>query len=184
MREATGSTFVYGLAISFTLIFAGFLVLAIQYNRAYKMKNEVTSMLERYEGITGKDSALDNNEGSINLINRYLKANGYTTMGNCEEGEFGIKDLDAVVDNSSLSTISNTNTSERYYYCIKYLPDKYNCKGYFRVTIFFDFNLPVFGNISRFNIKGQTNEIYPVYLGENQILSKTALKSNGEKVCA
>lgn len=169
MREATGSTFIFTLAITFTLIFSGFLVLAIHYNRAYKIKNEVTSMIERYEGLTGTDEL--NNLGSIGIINKYLLNNGYNAMGNCEDGEYGISDLNQDVINDSISKLV-TNTEDQYYYCIKYIPDKKNCKGYFRVTVFFDFNLPVFGKISKFSVKGQTNEMYPVYIGNTKVIGK------------
>ena len=52
MRESVGSTYIFGLAISFTLIFSGFLVLAINYNRAYKIKNEVINNNLKYVAST------------------------------------------------------------------------------------------------------------------------------------
>ena len=52
MRESVGSTWLFGIVLAFTLIFSGFLVLALSYSKAYKLKNEVTSMIEKYEGLT------------------------------------------------------------------------------------------------------------------------------------
>lgn len=174
MREGTGNTFIFTLAIVFTLIFSGFLILAIHYNRAYKMKNEITSMIERYEGLTGDDEL--NNRGSIGIINDYLRNNGYTAKGNCETGEYGVDDLNDTIPDASIPNLI-IDPDKQYYYCIQYIPDKLNCKGYFRVTVFFDFSLPIFGNISKFKVKGQTNEMFPVYIGgNNQVLSREACR--------
>ena len=39
------------LVIIFTLIFVAFISLTINYTRAFKTKNELVSMIEKYEGI-------------------------------------------------------------------------------------------------------------------------------------
>ena len=41
MRESVGSTWIFLIAITFTIIFAGFLVMALSYSRTYKEKNEL-----------------------------------------------------------------------------------------------------------------------------------------------
>ena len=38
MRESVGSTWIFLIAITFTIIFAGFLVMALSYSRTYKEK--------------------------------------------------------------------------------------------------------------------------------------------------
>ena len=51
MREVSGSTWVFQLMIIFILIFACFLCLVINYSKAYRVKNEVLSIIEKYEGM-------------------------------------------------------------------------------------------------------------------------------------
>lgn len=167
MRDAVGSTFVFGLVITFTLIFAGFLVLALNYNRAYKLKNEITSMIERYEGITTDDALTS--QGSIVTINTYLKNNGYKARGECEKTTpsskvYGVDDLSSIV-------YEEAQDNKKYLYCFELKKDSTNCKGYFRVTVFFDFNLPILGQLGKFHVSGQTNEMTPVYLGSTKVIS-------------
>lgn len=80
MKQSISSTTMFQLILSFTLLFAAFLALTITYNRAFKMKNEVILILEKYEG----------KENSIELINNFLTSNGYNTLGNCKNGEVEI----------------------------------------------------------------------------------------------
>lgn len=169
MRESTGSTFIFGLVIAFTLIFAGFLVLALSYSKAFKLKNEVTSMIEKYEGITIKDKRY--NMGSVEIINNYLTASGYRTKGHCEEGEFGSLSLE---DHTLVETIQD----EEYYYCIKIKTNNDTCKSLFTVTIFYDFNLPVFGQLREYSIAGQTNEIYFAWNDFGSKKGKSCIKYN------
>ena len=55
MRETIGNTFIIKLVIVFTLLFSAFLALAISYNKVFRMKNEVLSIIEKYEGINEKE---------------------------------------------------------------------------------------------------------------------------------
>ena len=163
MRDAIGSTWIFSLVISFTLIFAGFLVLALSYSKAYKVKNEMTSIIEKYEGLTQNDTL--NNKGSIQIINQYLQNAGYRTLGNCPVGSYASDDLTL----NSLVKITSTNSSNKYYYCISYDTDHNKCSTIFKITVFYDFNLPILGQLTKFSITGQSNEIYSAYLFSSQI---------------
>ena len=52
MREVSGSTWVLQIMLIFILIFACFLTLVINYSKAYRVKNEMLSIIEKYEGVT------------------------------------------------------------------------------------------------------------------------------------
>ena len=106
MRQAIGSTWIMQLVIIFMLIFVAFLALTINYTKAFKIKNELVTMIEKYEGLSvGKN-------GSVALINNYLKYNNYTIKSTCEEGEWGAKSLDSEV-------LEYSESKEKYYYCVK-----------------------------------------------------------------
>lgn len=160
MREAVGSTWIFGLVISFTVIFAGFLVLALAYSKAYKIKNEMTSIIEKYEGVTLTDSL--NGKGSLEIINQYLINSGYSTMGKCPSDSYGNDDLTS-------NTLEYANNNSKYYYCISYDTNPKNCHTLFKVTVFYNFNLPVLGQLTRYNITGQSNEIFDAYFMGKQI---------------
>lgn len=157
MRQSIGGTWLIQLMILFILLFAGYIILTVDYNKSIKVKNEVTSMIEKYEGL---------NEKSINLVNNYLISMGYRTTGLCsaEEGAYGALSLE---DN----TLESVEAGQKYYYCIR----KYrgaNTSSYYQLNFFYHFNLPVLGDISRFNIKGTTSnfqakddELYQDYIG-------------------
>ena len=164
MRESVGSTWIFALAISFTLIFSGFLVLVLSYSKAYKLKNEMTSIIEKYEGITTNDKL--NNKGSLSIINQYLYNSGYNAVGHCDVGSYGVDDLlsDTIVQ------ITDANKNQDYYYCLKTNTSKSSCTTLFTITVFYDFNLPFFGQLKKYSISGQTNEIYKAYLNNIQIV--------------
>lgn len=159
MRESIGSAWIYGLVLTFTLIFAGFLVLALSYSKAYKLKNEMTSMIEKYEGLTTMGAY--NNGGSIKIINQYLQNSGYNTKGTCQSGDYASDDLTSYV-------LVPAQDNKPYYYCVSYNTNR-ECRTLFRVTLFYNFNLPVLGHLRQYMVSGQTNEIYKAYFNGSQI---------------
>ena len=156
MRDAVGGAWLYGIVMVFTLLFAAFLALALTYARAYRLKNEITAIIEKYQGITVKDSL--SNLGSVSIINNYLRNNGHGTKGYCPDGSYGVTNLDSDV-------LEPTNSSQKYLYCISYEKNTFKtCSYIFKVRVFYDFNLPLLGQVRRFNVNGQTNELYIAYM--------------------
>ena len=51
MREAIGGTWLTQLIIIFMLIFVAFLALSLNYTKAFKVKNEILSIIEKRERI-------------------------------------------------------------------------------------------------------------------------------------
>lgn len=145
MRQSIGGSWLIGIMVLFIMIFAGYIILTIDYNKSVKVKNESISLIEKYEGL---------NEQSLTLLNNYLLGSGYTTTGKCggqnytQGGMYGAVDLER-------PELEETDENQNYYYCIK----KYkgaNTSYYYQITLFYRFNLPVFGDTSRFTIKGST----------------------------
>lgn len=149
MRQAIGTTWTLQLVIIFMLIFVSFLALSINYTKAFKIKNELTTMIEKYEGLS------EGNDGSISIINNYLLYNNYTVMGKCEEDEYG-------VDNLNDSIIKKVNKNEKYYYCVKKIDEATEAlpfKAKYKIKIFFNFSLPIIGQLFTFNVDGTTISI-------------------------
>ena len=139
MKETIATTTIFKAILAFTILFSGFLAVAITYNRVYKLKNETISIIEKYEGISSK---------SIKIINNYLSNSGYDTLGNCEEREYGVADLSN--DDYELAV-----ENKKYYYCLNYYCKTDRCKIddpktpngneiFYNTKLFFKFNLPFF----------------------------------------
>lgn len=138
MREVSGSTWVFQLMIIFILIFACFLTLVINYSKAYRVKNEMLSIIEEYEGITPT---------SNDIINNLLRGEAYLTTGTCPVDWYGVK----ISDGSRQESDGKTNYS--YCYTEKRTPDN---RIYYSIIVFYKFNLPFLGELMTFRVDGTT----------------------------
>lgn len=145
MKNALTTSEIFKYILLFTFLFAAFLALAITYNRVFKQKNEIISIIEKYENVSS----------SLNIINKYLKTTGYSAEGQCVIGEYGIKDL----DNNTYEKV--IDTKEKYYYCLsdRLLKNNNSDKIYYNIKLFFKFNLPFIGDLFTFKITGETKAI-------------------------
>ena len=146
MRQTIGGTWLIQLMVLFIFLFAGYIILTIDYSRTVKVKNETLSIIEKYDGL---------NEASITLLNNFLLTSGYDVTGSClnEKGVYGALSL---MDNQ----LEEAQKDQKYYYCVK----KYkgvNTTKYYQISLFYRFNLPVIGDASRFTIKGTTSNFQP-----------------------
>lgn len=168
MRNAVGNTWVFGLVISFTLIFSGFLVLVLSYSKAYKIKNEVSSIIEKYEGLTNDNEPYPN---SIKIIGDYMRNSGYDAQGKCNDDEYGLTSSYDSYDSYNSYILENAQTNKDYLACFNLNTEGDYCNV--EVTVFYKFNLPVLGSISAFKISGQTNTLNYLYIWDNkQIVEK------------
>lgn len=151
MRETIGTTWVFQLVLVFILIFASYLALTINYSKSFKVKNEVVSIVERYEGFTNE---------AIKLVNNYLSANNYQATGSCPDGWMGAVSL----NDTSSSLVADTSTGAKYYYCV-YKDHENANRAYYKIKLFFKFDLPVVGQIATFDVDGQTYELDHTYDG-------------------
>ncbi len=150
MREAIGGTWITQLVIVFMLIFVAFLALSLNYTKAFKVRNQLMTIIEQQEGVT------DKSDGSIAIMNNYLKGNGYAVMRPCALDSYGVSNLNS----PTIELV--TNDKKKYYYCISKIkaPSSNNAgKVYYKVNIFFHFNLPVLGDIFTFGVNGATGDV-------------------------
>jgi hypothetical protein len=162
MRESVGSTWLMGLALTFVLLFSAFLSIAIHYSRVFKIKNEILSILEKYEGYTNGST------GSRKIINDYLKAAGYSATGKCPQVSSGEYKYYAETDLNRYgkNNIYPANGNDAFY-CIRR-----NEQNGYDIILFFKFDLPVIGDLGAINVGGKTKKIaynkYPIKLEERQ----------------
>ena len=150
MREAIGGTWLFGLVITFIVFFASFLAISINYSKAFNVKNNVVDIISKYEG---------NNPCARNKISSYLRTTGYLVPGRCPETKGDGTCLYTGYDNEG-NPVTDT-TSKVYYWISEDMIDSTSVlsKTYYRVVIFFRIDLPLFGPITTYKIKGETESI-------------------------
>ena len=153
MKTAIGGTWILGLVMVFMLIFVSYLAVSLNYSRAFQLNSGVISILERQEGHCG---------ATPGLIQEYLLGRGYTLMvreGSCTRrgrcypegasgclyclaGPFPVRLYDERGEAVQVANPVNV--------------------GYFRVTLFFRFDLPIIGNVFTFPVSSRTRPIHHV----------------------
>lgn len=140
MRESYGSMWLFGLVITFVMLFSAFMILMINLMEVYQCKNEALQIIEKYDGFTVK---------SMPIINNYLKNTGYSTQGVCPS------------DYTAVTSIEDTNktSSGKGYYCIKQTQKKSAGTVKYDLIFFYKFNLPILGDFLTFQIGDQSDVI-------------------------
>ena len=138
MREAIGGTWIFGIVITFIVLFSGYLAVSVNYSKAFRVKNELVSLIEKYEG---------HGPEAQKQIETYLDGVGYWVYGSC------------TTEGRGSGFVATTNSE--YKYCVDKVEtsDSLN-RAYFKVTVFFKLDLPVVGGIFTFPITGETKSIY------------------------
>lgn len=150
MREAVGTTWIFQLVIIFILIFAAYLALTINYSRAFMVKNEALTIIEKYEGMQNR---------TIDTVNGYLQTSGYKEMGVCPSGWYGISNLDS-------TKAEESSSNKKYYWCYTKIKGYNNTspgRAYYKIRMFFKFELPVIGRLLTFDVDGKTYEMDKTY---------------------
>lgn len=151
MREAIGGTWLFQIVIVFVLLFAGYICLSINYSRAYKVKNEVVDIIERKGTFDAYTMA---------SVNQYLKKAGYYSIGKCPSDMTAYKA--ELVDRTN---VDKGSIGKQGNYCIsKVLVNGEETNGgiskvYYKVRVFFKFDIPIFGDIFSFKLDGETEQL-------------------------
>lgn len=159
MRESVGGAWIYGLVIGFVILFTSFLAVAINYTKVFKVKNEVTSIIEKQEGLTTRTNNLPG--GSLALIGTYLDSVGYSNVGTCprknRDNWFGF------VEGSNRLVQAGDG---KYLFCAKKTTSSKNLASgrekisyYYDLVFFFKVDLPIVGELITFRIEDQTFNI-------------------------
>ena len=153
MREAVGGTMILNIALIFIVLINGYLAISVQYTRAFRVKNQIVSYIEQYEGYT---------PAAQEVISSYLSRVGYrpAILGtlNCgNESSLGAMDVD--VSRPGLG------------YCVSQVggPSTGPHMGgnVYRVTTYLSLELPIVGNLYQtvtgfpgIPIRGETRLIF------------------------
>lgn len=180
MKQSIGSLWLFSIMVVFILIFACYLIVTIEYNKVYKMKNEILTIIENNNGLTNKAGSPGRSEltnesitvgaGGLQTVNAFLLGNAYQAKGKCPSGSeytnrgqywYGVSELSTTeVD------YDEVNENDKYHYCFCKVrvsgEDAVHASYYYRVRLFFMFNFPVIQYLGVFDVDGTTDLIYNV----------------------
>lgn len=176
MKNAISNIWLLGLIITFILLFSAYIAITVNYSKSFRLKNEVLDIIEKHRGMsnyTGKTVAVKLNgtvynlkggAGTLQTINLYLGGNSYSATGKCNPNEYdyGVNELNyrTTVTAQKLNASTRNN---KYYYCFSKhpagVPGPYD-NVYYRVRLFYKFEIPVLADFFSVKVEGITNEIY------------------------
>ena len=137
MKEAMGGVFSLEFIIVFLLILNGYMAFNVNYTKAFRVKNEIRSIIQKNEGLT--DSAIEQIEEYMNKVN-YTQSQGCTVNGR--------------------SFCMDVTSSDKYG-----TRDGENIAAYYTITTFVDINIPILNRFfdqlgGLFAVSGETSLIY------------------------
>ncbi len=156
MRESMGAAWIFTIVLTFIILMTAYLAISVNYAKAFKIKSHIVSEIEENEGY---DGAIEQR------VRKYLTAQGYTAYGTC--------DPTITVDGTPsdwrrIATIDDAVPvgSDKHNACIySRIVDTGNddidaTRSYYRVVVFFKFDLPVVNFLTTFKVSGETGYIY------------------------
>ncbi len=161
MRESIGGAWLFGIVITFIVLFTGFLTYSISYTRAFNVKNEIINYIEQNEGFSKSNSG--NIENPNSNEDNSVQAKAYTLIKNTGYNYEAAENN--LVDSQCPRTGSNQEIPgimQPGGYCIKKLckNGNPNMNTQYKVTTFIALEIPVIGFQVRIPISGETRTIY------------------------
>ena len=149
MKEAMGGVFSLEFLIVFLLILNGYMAFNVNYTKAFRVKNEIRSIIQKNEGLT--TSAMEQIEEYMNNIN-YTQSQGFNKY--CQD-----KGMYTCTVNGR-SFCMDVTSSDKYG-----TRDGENIAAYYTVTTFVDINIPIINRFfdklgGLFAVSGETSLIY------------------------
>ena len=137
MKEAMGTSLVFGFIMLFIAVLIAILVGSISFSKGFKIRNRIIDRIEQYEGFS---------DDAHSVIQDDLKAIGYKIVSDidCEKYANGGKLL--------------TSTYNDYNYCV--FEHSTSRGSYYGVTVFIQFDIPLIGKYIKLPLYGETRVIY------------------------
>lgn len=159
MKEAIGQTFIVNLILFFFVILVLLFFGSINYSKAYKTKNRLITIIEKYGGYPTED------EGDTKVIEEindnmvkagYQTVTDYDTLRNkCK----GIAEREGIDDAAVLyPNPTYTSTGRMYEYCV--IKRNSTIGSYYQVVVYMRFEIPIIGSVLNFPVMGETKILY------------------------
>ena len=169
MKESISGTALFMIVIFFVVIFTGYLCLSINQSRAFSVKNSIVRIVERYgNGINSEEALITNPESGTKFttdVVSELQNVGYRTTGTCNTAT----DTGWIAFNitGSGAGLGLAPGGDEGVFCIKYVSSATGAADhtpnsrlhYFKVKTFYHFDIPVFRNLFRMTVEGNTKSM-------------------------
>ncbi len=147
MRDAVGGSFMIKLLLVFLAVYAIFIAIAINYAKAFRVKNKILDIIEQNEGI----DPTNNSDPAKQKINDYMNSISYNVINSNSDI------VDRVENDCSGYDFTDTVRG----YCIHKVT--YGEASYYKVRTFVTINIPLVRNLSfTIPISGETRKIEKV----------------------
>ena len=162
MREAISGTTLFMIVIFFVLLFAGYLCLSINQNKAFAVKNAIVRITERHGiGVTNA-SGLAAKSNWKDEIEKELKYIGYNSRGECDDASWTGFDVHGNIPADPHDV----------FFCIKAIKKEDECSvceehkqtpnsnlHYFQIKTFYHFDIPVIREVFKLAVEGTTKPL-------------------------
>ena len=154
MREAIGSAFIVNLILVFIGVISALLIGSISYSKAYKIKDRIVYIIEKYDGFT--DEAKKEIDKQIISIGYKLNDG---TSSKCE-GLFKRR-YGSNYKEENLLHGKNLGVNQ-YNYCVYKNHYDSSPGSYYTVVTYMTFDIPLIGGLLQFPVSGETSLVYDV----------------------
>lgn len=155
MRESIGILSLTNIVIFFILVFTGYLCITLNQTKAYNVKNQVISIIQKNGGI---------NQEAVTEIQEYMSEVGYRSTGKCDSEDISSVTNYAITQREGLQIngqkgmicIARHNINDN-------LPDttgQFPKAAYYDIKVFFALDMPIINSVFNFNLKGSTRMVY------------------------
>ncbi len=136
MKEAIASTLLFKLVLVFLVAYIGIMAIGINYAITFRHKNQIVSLIEKFEGYEHAKPAIAEYLESVKYVGaKYNTTNNTGT--NCENSRYG-RNVDG--------------------FCVERVQTPRG--DYYIVTTYMNFDFPIIGKFLNAPIKGETSVIY------------------------
>ena len=145
MRDSFGGTFMIQLLLIFIVIYVSFMAVALNYAKAFRVKNGVINILEQqqYDG-TYNDPAIDDVNAYLNSIPYKYGSNDELRKSCMNSAVENVDDKVPIFTDNGVCIVPLGESGRNYYKVITYIPIKFD---------FFNLKFHI-------AISGETNIIY------------------------
>lgn len=152
MRDAIGGALTLPLIITFMIIVNAYLAFNVNYTKAFRVKNEIRSIIEKHEGLTCD---------ALNDIGDYMNSVNYTTnsflQGWCKNNEYSVLEVNGRSFCIQAHPVDENGNQQ---------PNSIYKGAYYSIVTFVEMDIPVLDRFlvtpagSLFAVKGETSIIY------------------------
>ena len=158
MKESIAQAFILNLILFFFVILVLLLFGSINYSKAFKAKNRIITILEKYGSSSVDRGGLSPHlsDKIVSEIDENLRNGGYQTTDSVTCNKEGGR----IIQQYDQMKLQLNSEKRKYQYCIiEYDGPAENAK-YYKVITFMHFDIPIIGGFLEFPVRGETKLIY------------------------